>query len=242
MNKHSESLETHSLSAIEHLLQHRPEMIRSLRLSDKDSLRLRAIEDLARGQGIRPSREHGMGEGEGAIATLVPYPFIELKKLIERLADTSRALVVVLDHIQDPQNLGALCRTAEALGAKGLVIPKHRSAPVTGTVFSASAGAVATLPLVLVANIGESLRQLKEAGFWIVGSTLSEGATNVSEMPDFEKMALVLGAEGQGMAPLTEKLCDWKLQIPLRGMVQSLNVSAAGAILMHELLKRHSPA
>ncbi len=196
------------------------------------------IEALALQKGLKPSRQKGLLEGEGARALLSPFVFCELKALLQSLESEKHALVVVLDHVQDPQNLGALCRTAEALGANALLIPRHRSATVTGSVFASSAGAVATLPLCQIANTGEGLRQLKQAGFWAVGSTLGEGSTSIDEMPSFEKIALVLGAEGEGIASLTASLCDWKIQIPLMGKVQSLNVSAAGAILMYELIRR----
>jgi 23S rRNA (guanosine2251-2'-O)-methyltransferase len=241
LKKHSENpLETFSLSAIEHLLQHRPELIRSLRIADRPTPRLKAIEALARQHGIKPVVEKGLGEGEGAIALLAPTHYLELKELIAALAESKRALLVALDHVQDPQNFGAICRTAEALGAQGLIIPKNRSVSVTGSVFASSAGAVGTLPLCQVVNLNEGLRQLKQDGYWVVGSTLGEGATEIDKMPDFEKVALVLGAEGEGMSQLTQELCDWKIQIPLRGTVQSMNVSAAGAILIHELMKRQS--
>jgi 23S rRNA (guanosine2251-2'-O)-methyltransferase len=231
-------METTSLSAISHLLQYRPELIRSLRLADRPGTRLAEIEALAKKQGMRPSREKGLGEGESAIALLAPFPFVDLKELTQSLESAQHSLIVVLDHIQDPQNFGAICRTAEALGANGIVIPRHRSVSVTGAVFAASAGAVGTLPICQVANTGDGLRKLKEAGHWIVGSTLGEGATEIEKMPTFEKIALVLGAEGEGIGALTESLCDWKIKIPLPGKVQSLNVSAAGAVLIHELMRR----
>jgi 23S rRNA (guanosine2251-2'-O)-methyltransferase len=231
-------LEISSLSAITHLLHFRPEAIRSLILSDRPSSRVDEIEALARQKGMKPTRQKGLLEGEGARALLTPFAFCELKELVPLLESKKHGLVVVLDHVQDPQNLGALCRSAEALGADAILIPRHRSASVTGAVFASSAGAVGTLPLCQVANTGEGLRQLKQAGFWAVGSTLGEGSTPIEAMPSFEKIALVLGAEGDGIAPLTASLCDWKIQIPLVGKVQSLNVSAAGAILIYELIRR----
>ncbi len=240
-NENPNQLETSSLSAIEHLLQHRPDLIRSLRLADRENPRLRTIETLAQKQGIKAPRERGLPEGESAIALLAPFAFVELKKLIQNLESEKRTLLVALDHVQDPQNLGAICRTSEALGVRGLVIPKHRSVSVTGTVFSTSAGAAGTLPICQVSNLNEGLRQLKEAGYWVVGSTLGDGATGFEKMPDFEKIVLVLGAEGDGMGQLTESLCDWKIQIPLRGLVQSLNVGSAGAICIYELMKRQQP-
>ncbi|MBY0369383.1 23S rRNA (guanosine(2251)-2'-O)-methyltransferase RlmB [bacterium] len=238
MKKEHGPLETTSLSAIEHLLQHRPELIRSLRVAARPSARVDRIETLAKEQGVRPTRDPGLDSGESAVALLIAPPPVELKSLLSSVESKKRALLVALDHIQDPQNLGALCRSAEALGADALLLPKHRSATVTGTVFAASAGAAGTLPICTPSGLNEALRQCKEAGFWIVGSTLAEDSTPLEKMPDFEKVVLVLGAEGEGMSELTEKLCDWKVQIPLRGLVQSLNVSAAGAVLIYEILKR----
>ncbi len=232
------SIQLTSLSAIEHLLDHRPEMLLSIRIADRSTPRLHLLEAKAKEHGIKTSRDKKLDEGEGAQALLAPFPFLELKPLIAQLENSPRALLVALDHLQDPHNFGAVCRTSEALGVSGMILPRVRSVTVTGTVFAASAGAVGTLPIAQVANLNEALRQLKEAGYWIVGSSLSEDSTGFEKMPDFEKVVLVLGSEGEGMARLTEELCDWKVQIPLCGSVQSLNVSAAGAILIYELSKR----
>ena len=131
-----------------------------------------------------------------------------------------------------------LASSAEGLGALGILIPKDRSTSVTPGTYHASVGAVETLAIVQVNNLNEALRKLKDAGFWIVGTKLGEGAKPLKELPDFEKVVLVLGSELQGLSPAIAKTCDWLVEITLRGKIQSLNVSNAGAILMYELTRR----
>jgi 23S rRNA (guanosine2251-2'-O)-methyltransferase len=109
---------------------------------------------------------------------------------------------------------------------------------VSAGVYHASVGAVETLPIVQVTNVGEGIRRLKDAGFWAVAASLGEGSTVPWEVPDFEKVVLVLGAELEGISPAVEKLCDWKVRIPILGKIESLNVSAAGAVLMYEWARR----
>jgi len=195
------------------------------------------IETLAKSFGIPTDRSwRGGGPGELGKAILHPFKYTDFSEFLESLETEKRALVVALDHLQDPQNFGALARTAEALGAKGILIPKDRGATVTGGVYNASVGAVETLPVVAVVNLGEALRKLKNAGFWIVGADHGEEAKPLSETPDFDKVALVLGSEWEGLSQTLLKTCDWLAQIPIRGKVESLNVSAAGAIIMYHLL------
>src|SRR5205823_2883466 len=136
-----------------------------------------------------------------------------------------------------PQNFGAICRTAEGLGVSGIILPKDRSVAVTPGVYSASVGAVETVPIAQVANLGEALRKLKDRGFWIIGAAVGANAKAPWEMPPFEKAVLVLGAELEGLSPVLEKNCDWLARIPLAGRIESLNVSVAGALLMYELLR-----
>lgn len=232
-------IEITSLSAIEHLLSHKPERVRRLFLYG-GSPRVKELEYLARRAGVAVDTGGSRGKEknfEPVRAYIAPFQYTEMAELLEGVSQKNRAIVIALDHLQDPQNFGAICRTAEALGVSGVLLPRDRSVVVTPGVYSASVGAVETVPVVQVSNVGEGLRKLKEAGFWIVGTTLNEGATGIEAMPDFDKVVLVLGAELEGLSPGIEKLCDWRIYIPLIGKVQSLNVSAAGAILMHELMK-----
>ncbi len=231
-------IEITSLSAIEHVVLHCPKRIRMLRVAARADGRLSALMQDARRAGIAVDTSLSKGRDEGALALLHPYDYTELHTVLENVADKKHSILLALDHLQDPQNLGALCRSAEGLGLDAVILPKDRSVTVNGGAYNASVGAVETLPVCLITNLGETLRKLKEQGYWIVGSTLGEGASGPDDMPSFEKIVLVLGSELEGLAPGIQKLCDWQLTIPLSGKVQSLNVSAAGAILMYELLRR----
>lgn len=241
MSRNSD-IEISSLSAIEHILEHRPERIRTLRIPHKGDGRVAEIEARAKEVGIKLDYSVSKGKGDSAIAVLHPFEYVELPEFLEAVADRKQVFVLALDHLQDPQNLGAICRSAEGLGLAGVLLPKDRSVGVSAGAYNASVGAVETLPIVSVGNLGEALRKLKKEGFWIVGSTLSPESKEPETVPNFEKMVLVLGAELEGMAPALEKVCDWHVKIPLTGQVQSLNVSAAGAILMYALLQRQRSA
>ncbi len=234
------SIEVSSINAIEHVLQHRPDRVRQLLVSRKVGKRIQDVQRLAESLKIpiHFKKDERDRENEPLIASLAPFSYAELNPFLDEVSGPGKALVVALDHLQDPQNFGALCRTAEALGAKAILVPKDRAVPVSAGVYHASVGAVETLPIVQVVNLGEGLRRLKEAGFWIVGASLGEGTTMPWEMPDFEKIVLVLGAELEGISLGVEKICDWRVRIPIAGQVQSLNVSAAGAVLMYEWARR----
>lgn len=238
----SADIEVSSLSAIEHILQHRPERIRTLKIPHKGDGRVAGIEEMAKEAGIKIDYSISKTKGEAATAVLHPFEYMDLAGLLEHVSEKPKVFLLALDHLQDPQNLGAICRSAEGLGLDGVLLPKDRSVGVSAGAYHASVGAVETLPMVSVGNLGEALRKLKKEGFWIVGSTLSPEAREPESVPNFEKMVLVLGAELEGMAPALEKVCDWHVKIPLTGQVQSLNVSAAGAILMYELLRRQHSA
>ena len=234
-------LEIQSLSAIEHLLRHCPEKILSMSLqhSYKTPPRVEAILALAKDSGISIGTHSKKDpSSEPLIAHIKPFQYGNWSDWIRTLKENDKALVLALDHLQDPQNLGALCRTAEALGVKGVLIPKDRSVSVTSGTYHASVGAVETIPVLQVTNLNEGLRKLKEEGFWIVGAALGETSKPLHETPDFNKIVLVLGPELEGLKPMTLTNCDWVTEIPLQGKVQSLNVSAAGAILMYELSRR----
>jgi 23S rRNA (guanosine2251-2'-O)-methyltransferase len=229
-------LQIESESAIEHILAYRPERIKSITLFHSGhNSRLERIDQLARSLKIAVHKD-AKERGKTITATLLPYEYADWKAFKSSLKE--RALVLALDHLQDPQNFGSLCRTAEALGVDGVIIPKDRSVTVSPGVYHASVGAVETLPIVMVPNLNEALRQLKEAGCWIVGTAISPDAHSLEDTPDFEKKVLVLGSELEGLSDQTQKLCDWLIQIPMRGKVQSLNVGVSGGILLYELLNR----
>ncbi len=147
------------------------------------------------------------------------------------------ALLVVLDGVEDPHNLGAILRTADAAGADGAIIPERRAAGVTGTVAKASAGASEHLPVAKVTNISRTLEQLKAENIWTVG--LDERAPQSYDSIDYKMdCALVLGAEGKGVHDLVRKHCDFLVSIPMLGKVPSLNVSVAGGIVLYEIVRQ----
>jgi 23S rRNA (guanosine2251-2'-O)-methyltransferase len=147
------------------------------------------------------------------------------------------SLILILDGVEDPHNLGALMRTADAAGADGVVIPERRAAPVTGTVTKASAGASEYLPIARVTNIARSVEELKDRNIWTVGLD-ERGKQTYDEMDYNMDCALVLGAEGKGLHDLVKKKCDFLVSIPMLGKVPSLNVSVAGAVVMYEIVRQ----
>ena len=147
------------------------------------------------------------------------------------------SLVVVLDGVEDPHNLGAILRTADAAGADGIVIPEHRAASVTGTVTKASAGASEHLPIAKVTNIARTVEELKERNLWTVG--LDERGSQTYDALDYNMdCALVLGAEGKGLHDLVKRKCDFLVSIPMLGKVSSLNVSVAAAVVLYEIVRQ----
>jgi len=147
------------------------------------------------------------------------------------------SLVVVLDGVEDPHNLGAILRTADAAGADGIVIPERRAASVTGTVTKASAGASEHLPIAKVTNIARTVEELKERNLWTVG--LDERGSQIYDALDYNMdCALVLGAEGKGLHDLVKRKCDFLVSIPMLGKVSSLNVSVATAVVLYEIVRQ----
>jgi 23S rRNA (guanosine2251-2'-O)-methyltransferase len=177
---------------------------------------------------------------QSVVAFAAPFDYASLDEVFERRASGRPALFVVLDHITDPHNLGAIIRTAEAVDADAVVIPERRSAGVNATVRKAAAGATAYVPIVRVANIAQTLRKLKEAGIWIAGADLSPDATPYDRADLRGELALVLGAEGGGLSPVARKECDWILGIPMAGRIASLNASVAAAVLLFEVRRQRS--
>jgi 23S rRNA (guanosine2251-2'-O)-methyltransferase len=174
----------------------------------------------------------GSPDHQGVCAEAEPYPYAGA----DRLLGAVDPLIVALDEIQDPQNLGAVCRTAEAAGATGVVLPQRRSAPVSAAVCRASAGAVEHLAIARVRNLADFLGAAKGAGCWCYGAAAD--ASVAYDAPDFRGgVVLVLGSEGRGLRPRVAAACDELLRIPLRGRTGSLNVSAAAAVLLYRILQ-----
>jgi 23S rRNA (guanosine2251-2'-O)-methyltransferase len=181
------------------------------------------------------TRLAGSPDHQGMVAEVDPYPYADPREVLER----PDVLVVALDQVQDPRNLGAVCRSAEAAGAAGLVIPSRRSAAVTAVACKASAGAVEHLPVARVPNLADWLGTAKEAGAWVYGA--ESGADTAHTDADLTgKVVLVLGSEGGGLRRRVAQSCDLLVSIPLRGRVDSLNVSAAAAVLMFEAARQRA--
>jgi len=166
-------------------------------------------------------------------------PFVTLESLISGITVGQKPPPVLLavDHINDPQNLGAMIRTAHCTGVQGIILPKDRSCPVTGTVRKAAAGALEYLPMVQVTNLVRSLEGLKEKGFWVL--SLEAGSpVSVYELDLQVPLVVVVGGESEGVSSLVRKRSDWLASIPMKGSVSSLNVSAACAVVLYEILRQ----
>jgi len=169
---------------------------------------------------------------QGVCAEVDPYPYVDADSLL----DTEDALVVCLDEIQDPHNLGAVCRVAESAGATGVVIPERRSADVTPAAAKASAGAVEHLSIARVTNVANWLADAKERGAWVYGAAADADAVPY-DTPDYGgRVVLVLGSEGRGLRRRVAETCDQLVALPQRGEVSSLNVSTAAAALLYGIL------
>lgn len=171
---------------------------------------------------------------QGVVARVLSVELMDQASFFKNLAITAGpTLVIFVDHVQDPQNLGALARSAEVFGAAGIVIPKRRSALPTSTVMRTSSGAIARVPVVGVVNAVRALREFKEKGFWTVGlDHRAEGVLWECEIP--EKTVLVVGSEDRGISRLVRENCDFLVKIPMVGRTGSLNAATAGAIGMYE--------
>jgi 23S rRNA (guanosine2251-2'-O)-methyltransferase len=169
---------------------------------------------------------------QGVCAEVDPYPYADAADLLA----ARDPVLVALDEITDPQNLGAVCRTAECSGATGVVLPERRSAEVTPAVCKASAGAVEHLAVARVRNLADFLADAKEAGCWCYGA--AAGARTPYTAPDYSGgVVIVLGSEGKGLRPRVAAACDELVSLPLRGRVESLNVGATAAVLLYTILQ-----
>lgn len=175
-------------------------------------------------------------QGVAAVVSAKTYAEVE-DILAVGLERQEVPFVLVLDEIEDPQNLGALIRTAECAGVHGVFIPKHHAASVSSAVVRSSAGAAEYIPVAKVTNVAICLEELKEKGFWIVGADV-RGEKLFTEVDYSMPVALVIGSEGKGMRKLVKEKCDFLVKIPLYGKIESLNASVAGALLMYEVVRK----
>jgi 23S rRNA (guanosine2251-2'-O)-methyltransferase len=179
------------------------------------------------------TRLAGSPDHQGVVAEVDPYPYSDPRSLLA----APDALVVALDQVQDPHNLGAVCRSAEAAGVHGIVIPERRAAGVTAAVCKASAGAVEHLEIARVRNLADWLAEARDAGAWIYGAD-ADAEAGYTEADLTGKLVLALGSEGKGLRPRVAAACDLLVSVPVRGRVASLNVSAAAAVLLFEAVRQ----
>ncbi len=190
---------------------------------------------------VEPRRLTQLVQGanhQGIVAQVAAYEYTELDDLITHAkAATEQPVIVVADGITDPHNLGAIIRTAEALGAQGIVIPQRRAVGVTSTVMKVAAGAIENLPIARVINLARALEQLKASGFWIYGT--ASGSSQPIHTVKFAKASvLVIGAEGEGLGMLTQRMCDVLVSVPLSGTTPSLNASVAAGMALYEVFRQ----
>ena len=176
---------------------------------------------------------------QGVIALKQDFKFSSLDEILSESKKTSLPLILILDEIQDPHNVGAILRSAECSGVNGVILTKHNSATITSTVTKVSAGATEHLKICQVNNLSQTIDELKEKGFWIVGSSL-ENAKNYTEVDYKIPIALIVGNEEKGIRKLTASKCDFLVKIPMSGKIQSLNVSVATGILLFEILRQRT--
>ncbi|MEH2135548.1 23S rRNA (guanosine(2251)-2'-O)-methyltransferase RlmB [Nostoc sp.] len=191
---------------------------------------------------VEPKRLDYLTNGanhQGVAAQTAPYAYIELPDLIEQSKSVTDPVIVVADGITDPHNLGAIIRTAEAIGAQGLVIPQRRASGITSTVMKVSAGALENFAVSRVVNLSRALEELKEAGFWIYG-TATSGSEPVHTVNFKGPIVLVIGSEGEGLSMLTQRSCDFLVSIPLQGKTSSLNASVAAGMALYEIYRQRS--
>jgi 23S rRNA (guanosine2251-2'-O)-methyltransferase len=186
----------------------------------------------------RFERLTGTASHQGVIGVTLPYAYRPLEELLENWRKSQeRALFVLLDGIEDPRNLGAIARTANTAGAHGIIVPKHRSAPVNTAAAKAAAGAFSYTPVCRITNLVATIKRLKKEGVWVVGTAPNADLSLYAQ--DFRAdTAVVIGGEGKGLHSLVEKNCDFLVSIPTRGNIDSLNAAVATGVVLYEIIRQ----
>ena len=180
----------------------------------------------------------GGGNHQGVAAVVSSFRYVSYKKMLQEAEQLENPLFLFLDHLEDPQNVGSLLRTAEAAGVCGVVIPEHRAAGITASVVRASAGASEHLSVAQVPNLVRCMRLLQERGVWFAGLEGAETSQELSAVDLTGPMGIVVGSEGKGMRRLTRESCDFLVRLPMLGKVTSLNAAVAGAIALYEVIRQ----
>ena len=181
----------------------------------------------------------GLAHHQGAVAMVAAKAYLTLDELMAVVASKEHPLLLILDGIEDPHNLGAILRTAEAAGVDGLIIPERRAVGLTATVAKTSAGAIEYLPVARVVNLSQTIERLKKGNFWIYALD-GKGDQNFLNIDYRGSLALVIGGEGRGIRPLVAAHCDGRIHIPMKGRVSSLNASVAAGVLLYEVLRQRT--
>lgn len=206
---------------------------------------LREIIALAREKGIAiqscpRSRLDAMAPGirhQGVLAQVPPVQYAELEDILQRAKDRGELpFIVLLDELEDPHNLGAILRTADAAGVHGVLIPRHRSCPLSAVVARTSAGAVEHVPVARIGNMAQTIRRLKQEGLWAAAADMDGDDYYAADLSG--ALLLVIGSEGRGVGRLVREQCDFAVRIPMAGKINSLNASVAASILMYEAMKQ----
>ncbi|MEH7386592.1 23S rRNA (guanosine(2251)-2'-O)-methyltransferase RlmB [Bacillus sp. JJ1521] len=181
------------------------------------------------------------GNHQGVVAQVAAYEYAEVDDILALAAQRNEApFIILLDELEDPHNLGSILRTADAVGAHGVIIPKRRAVGLTATVAKASTGAIEYVPVARVTNLARTIDELKDLGVWIVG-TDAKGKEDYRNVDGKMPIGLVIGSEGKGMGRLVKDKCDFLLSLPMQGKVTSLNASVAASLLMYEVYRKRNP-
>lgn len=235
------------IHAVQAALDYSPQKIKQAWIDQqRQDARLKQVLDDLLALGIRPEKTERKkldrmadGKNHQGIVVAVELPAMrseeQLKQDVEALTET--AFYLVLDQVQDPHNLGACLRTADAVGAHGIIVTKDNAAGITPTVCKVASGAAETVPVYQVTNLARVLRWLKEQNIWIMGAA-GEAEQTIYEMKLDMPLAVVMGAEGTGMRHLTRQHCDFLVKIPMAGQVESLNVSVAAGVMLYEVFRQ----
>ena len=179
--------------------------------------------------------ENFHGNHQGVVVKVIDYEYCNLRDVLEKYKNED-AVLAILDGLEDPHNLGAILRTADATGVNGIIIPKHRSVSLNATVAKVSTGAIEYANVVQVTNLVTTIKELKKNGYWIIGLEL-DGSVDYRKQDYSGKIAVVIGSEGKGISRLVKEECDFCVNIPMYGHVNSLNASVSAAILFYEILR-----
>ena len=178
------------------------------------------------------------GNHQGVALKTTGYPYVGFEELVEEVENDENALVIVLDHLEDPQNVGSILRTACAVGATGVVIPEDRACGITPAAVRASAGGAEHIKVAHVVNLPRAMEALKKAGVWLTGLDWGDDAKNSTEIDFKGRVGLVIGAEGRGISRLVRENCDFIAELPMPGGFESLNAGVAAAVAMYEVVRQ----